>query len=146
MTSIPKSNAPGYDGRPPTLQKVLNWEHYLMGALRDARHYVDWGTGSVMDHDPPPAMIKNKVKAHAAITDAEGFIEQLAWGLRDFLYADAAKQARADAATSGRPDPAWVAAFVAEARKIEAASTRMRELLAQLDGAAAENVEAPAEK
>jgi len=54
-----------------TLKEVRTWEFELMEALRDARHYIDWGTGSVMDDEDPPPMLKFKMEAHGAITGAE---------------------------------------------------------------------------
>ena len=51
---------------------MRTWERDLMEALRDARHYIDWGTGSVMDDEDPPPMLKFKMEAHGAITGARG--------------------------------------------------------------------------
>ena len=88
MASLTAPNSGGNDR--PTIATVTNedirtWERDLLEALRATRHHVDWGTGSVMDHESPPPMLVHKVEAHSAITEAEEFIDRIVWLLRDFI-------------------------------------------------------------
>jgi len=135
----PTTPDPGNDRPTPTVtrEEVQNWERDLAEALRDARHHIDHGTGSVMDHEDPPPMWEDKLEAHGAITDAEEFIEKIAGALKDFICA--CERARRNAPTDRASEPserAAVAGLADELRNVEAASARIRELFAKLAGSA----------
>jgi len=132
MKSLSAPDSGGNGGRTPavTLNDVRIWEYELMEALRDARHYIDWGTGSVDDEDPPP-MLKFKMEAHGAITGAEGSIEKILDALKDVLRARTWAEVRPHAnVTPERGAHARLEALAAEARHVEATAARMLELLA----------------
>jgi len=135
MASIKAPNSGSNDRRTSTVtvETLRTWEHDLMEALRDARHHIDWGTGSVMDDQDPPPMLKDKVEAHGAITDAEEFIEKIAWALRDFIVerdSAAQREARANV-VAALGDRARVDALAREVHRLGAASARMLELLGE---------------
>jgi hypothetical protein len=133
MPSLSTPDSGGNGGRTPavTLSDVRTWEYELMEALRDARHYIDWGTGSVMDDEDPPSMLKFKVEAHGAITGAEEFIEKILRSLKDFIHL---RDRGAPLARVGTPldlrNRIRVEALIDEARSVEATAARMLELLA----------------
>jgi len=88
MASLTAPNSGGNDR--PTIATVTDedvraWARDVQHALRDARHYVDWGTGSVMDHEPQPVNLGHKVEAHSALTEVDEFVERVLWLLRDFI-------------------------------------------------------------
>ena len=123
--SEPSSNAPRHR---VTIDDVVSWEYELMEALRDARHYIDWGTGSVMDDEDPPPMVKYKIEAHGAITGAEEFIQKAFDALRDVLYErDGSHGERAS--PTGRHERAHGHALLAEVRKVENAAAQIRRLV-----------------
>jgi len=132
MASLTAPNSGGNDGpvSSVTLKEVRTWEFELMEALRDARHHIDWGTGSVMDDEDPPPMLGNKMEAHGAITAAEQFIEKILDALKDVLRARAlGERARREGAAPELLDRVCVEALTREVMNVELATDRMLELL-----------------
>ena len=135
MTSVTAPNSGSNNGRTSaiTAEKVRSWERDLLEALRAARHQIDWGTGSVMDDKDPPPMIKNKMEAHGAITEAEEFLEKITDALSDFISERdnaARREARADV-VAALGDRARVEALAREVHKLGAAAVRMLALLGE---------------